>query len=210
MTALTAIKRRIQGQTFEGQTHIHLDLSSMLAYGSIWRDCQFVDCDFTLADLRSAKFERVKFTSCVLHAVNFSGSEMRGVFFDSCRMKQAVLAGIHPLERVTLEDCQAQYASFADSTLRDVSFVRTNLHGADLRFMENHKAMFDDCNLWGALISLNCALFGDGVSFDERSVNLFMALIARKHPDEKKRVELEEMAGTAVAVVDRLVAAPEG
>ncbi len=205
---LTLQKRRLQGQTYEGQTFERLDLSNMLAYGSQWKDCAFIDCDLTLSDMRKARLEDVRFLNCDLHLTDFSGSELRRVAFEICRMKRASFAGIHPIEQTSFEGCQAQYSSFYESTLRDVTFTDTNLHGADLRFMENHKATFSGSNLWGTSIALNCSLFGDGVSFDDRSVNLFLALAARKCQDEEKKRRIEEMIGSAASVVDRLVAAP--
>lgn len=210
MTSLTLIKRRIQGQSFEGQSYENLDLSCMAAYGSKWVDCSFVGCDMEMADLQNSRLEDVRFVDCTLNLSNFSnGSQLRRVVFESCKLKMAAFSGIHPMDDVRFLDCSAQYASFFNSTVRQLLFSGTNLHGADLRFMENHVALFQDCNLWGAHITLGCQIFGDGVGFDERSVNLFLALAARKHPNPEIRSKLEEMAGAAVGVVDRLVSAPE-
>src|SRR5262249_11486627 len=151
-------------------------------------DCRFVDCDLPLA--------------C------FRGSTLRLVTFEGCRAKQANFSGIHPIDDVMFTDCKLNYSSFFDSTIRQIAFRDCNLHGADLRFIEcASRPSFIGCNLWGVSVTLGCQFFG-GI-FDERSADLFTAMVARVHPQESKAVVLERTAGTSMAVVRRLMDNPE-
>jgi len=210
MSSLTLMKRRIQGQKFEGQDYTKLDLSSMLAFGSSWIDCNFASCDLSLADLRNSVFESCRFFDCDLPIANFSGgSQLRHVVFEGCRMKQSIFSGVHPFVDVAFQDCELHYSTFADSTVREIWFVDSNLHGADLRFVECGKAVFQRCVLWNASVQFGCQFFGTQNSFDERSADLFAGMLGRLHPREEARTLLAGIAGGEMRVVERLMASQE-
>jgi len=203
--SLTLKKRRVQGQTFENEIYEKLDLSCMMAYGSTWRGVTFISCDLSLADFTANTLEDVHFFDCDLAQASFRGAKLHHVIFEGCRAKLSQFAGVHPLDDVLFKDCALQYSSFADSTVRDARFVDTNLHGADLRFIECAKPpVFEGCNLWGASVTLGCTFF-NGI-FDERSANLFAGMLARVHPREEARTLLREIAGKQMASVERLMA----
>ena len=77
-----------------------------------------------------------------------------------------------------------------------------------MRFIEcANRPVFDRCNLWGASITLGCQIF-NGI-FDERTCDLFTAMVARIHPSEDKSIVLEKAAGAMLGVVRRLMENPE-
>src|SRR5438876_11689202 len=199
------MKRRAQGQTWEGETFKSLDLSSTLAFGSKWDGCTFESCDLTKAEFPTAKFNNCIFYDCDLLAASFQATQMHHVIFENCRAKHSVFAGATPLDDVRFLNCQLHYSTFYDSTVNSMRFADTNLHGADLRYIEcREPVVYDGVVLWGAQTAFGCQ-FWNG-QFDERSVNLFLALVARKHQDVDKRKMLEEMAGaTNVGIVERLM-----
>lgn len=208
MPSLSLIKRRVQGQTFEGQTYENMDLSSMLAFGSKWFNCTFNNCDMSLADLRSSQVEGCLFMDCQMAVVNFAGgAAIRHCVFDGCKMKQAIFAGVSPLDDVRFTRCAMHYSTFYDATVREITFDGSNLHGADLRFIESHGVSFRDSVLWNAAITLGCQSLGTQNTFDQRSADLFIAIVARLHPDQEKSRILRELAGEQLATVERLMGA---
>jgi len=200
------MKRRVQGQKFEGQTYDALDLSSMQGFGTSWVGCRFISCDLAGSDLRNSNFDSCHFFECDLMLANFSGgSQLRHVTFEGCRMKQSVFAGVHPIDDVSFRACQLHYSSFLDSTVRSISFLDSNLHGADLRFIECAEAEFQRSVLWNASVQLGCQFLGTQNTFDSRSADLFVGMVARLHPSEEKRAILAEIAGEEMRVVERLM-----
>lgn len=208
MASLSLMKRRAQGLKYEGELFQSLDLSSMLAYGSRWTDCSFYSCDLSMAVLSRSVFEHVSFVDCDLPMSRFDGVEMRDVTFEDCRAKHADFSAATPLENVKFLDCLLHYSSFANATVRDIRFIDSNCHGADLRFIDGGKtAVFQGTVLWNASVQLGCQFFSG--TFDERSSDLFLAMLARRHANEDKRTLLTQMAGQQAGVVDRLMNDPQ-
>ncbi len=202
--SLTLKKRRIQGQTFTNQVFERMDLSSMLAFGSTWEGCTFVSCDLSPSDFRNNKLIDCRFLDCDMKLTSFFGATLRLVTFERCSLKNSNFSGIHPLDGVTFKDCQMQDSVFTDSTVREIDFNGCNLHNADLRFIEcANPPRFVGSNLWNASVKLGCTFFGG--TFDERSCNLLLAMLARVHPSEEKSMILEKLAGKSLGVIRRLM-----
>lgn len=204
MGPLTLMKRRLQGQSFLDQDIRDLDLSSILASGATFRRCRLTNVDMSLGDFRSTTWEDCTLSNCKLSMTNWSGSNLRQVRFENCELRHAAFLGVHPIDRVVFDRCNLHYSTFLDSTVRVVAFPGSNLHGADLRFIECESANFEGAVLWGAHQQFGCA-FWNG-TFDERSMRVFVAMIARRFPDETRQRILEEVAGVkAVALVERMM-----
>lgn len=185
--SLVAYKRRAEAVKFEGEVFDRLDLRSMKAYGSTWKDCIFRNCQFDLTDWRASRFENCTFAHSSLRLVNMGLCFFEGTTFTNCDMEQASLQGSH-LRDVTFLDCRMAYGEtlLQDATLKGhVAFRECNLHGSNLDFRESEPGVlrFTGSNLWGAKISLGCA-FWNG-TFDDRTVRQFLALVGRvsQHPD---------------------------
>lgn len=160
-----------------------------------------------MAKLAMADFSRSEFfggmwDQCEAPMVQMGGCVLDGCEFVDCNLEQAVFVG-SILKDVRFVRCRLAYSSFAGATIRSAEFVKSNLHGADLDFIENNHAVFDDCDLWGARASLGCQ-FWNG-TFDERTCDRFVAMVARIHPDPDKRARLEGVAGNQLRVVKRLM-----
>jgi uncharacterized protein YjbI with pentapeptide repeats len=199
--SLTAWKRRAEACHFEGESFEGLDLRSMKAFGSTFKDCSFRDCQFDLADWRASKFDGCMFVRCKLPLVNFATSFFEESCFVDCNLEQASFMGSQ-FRDVMFTDCRLAYGDtmFLDVTVKEAAvFLRCNLHGSNLNFREvGPKTLrFDTCNLWGVVLSMNCAFWD--CTLDERTVKQFLALIARVAQDER----IAELAGDQYAVVCR-------
>ncbi len=205
--SIVAFKRRAEAAKFEGETFEELDLRSMKAFGSVWRDCIFKRCKMDLADLRSAKFENCRFVMCSIRLVNFATSFFDTTVFEECDLEQASFQGSH-FTCCEFAACRMAYGDtmFQDATVKiRLSFTGCNLHGSNLDFREVGAGAltFLDSNCWGAKVSLGCAVFNARV--DERMQKQLLALVARVRPHES----VSALAGDQVAVVDRLMREPK-
>ena len=201
MPSLTNWKRRAESVHFEGETFEKLDLRSMKAFGSQWKDCLFVDCRFDLTDWRASKFEACGFKDCNMPLVNFATSFFDGCQFHSCNLEQASFMGSHFRDSI-FRFSRMVYGDtmFQDVTAKgDVRFMGCNLHGSNLDFREvEPKALrFEDCNLWGVKVGMACEFWNSSV--DDRTVRQFLALVARVSDDPR----IAELAGDQMAVVQR-------
>lgn len=206
--SIVATKRRNEGIKMEGETYTGLDLRSMKAFGSVWTNCVFVDCQFDMADLRTTKFTGCSFLRCSMRLVNFATSFVEDSGFVTCDLEQASFMGCF-LRNVTFSECRLAYGEtmFQDATCKQkVEFLGCNLHGSSLDFreVEPGSLKFDDCNLWGVKVGLACA-FWNG-TFDDRAIRQFVALIARVSQDQR----LKDLAGDQYFVVCRAMDGRKG
>ncbi len=204
---LVSFKRRAEAAKFEGETFEELDLRSMKAFGSQWRDCIFKRCKLDLADLRSTRFESCRFLMCSIRLVNFGTSFFDTVVFEDCDLEQTSFQGCH-FTSSEFAGCRMAYGDtmFQDATVKvRLAFTACNLHGSNLDFREvDARALtFLDTNCWGAKVSLGCAVFNARV--DERMQKQLIALAARVRPHET----LESLAGEQKDIVDRLMREPK-
>lgn len=201
--SLTLHKRRLQGITTEKYVGSGLDMSCTEAFGSKWYGCSFTDCDFSGSNLQSSEFFDCEFIRCNFRMSHFRAGKVRSVRFEECDLRQSVFAGVTPLEKTFFVDSKLQYATFYDSTVRDVSFQDSNLHGTDLRFIEARDVKFHGANLWSAVTAFGCQFWN--CDFDERSCDLFVAMVARKYPNPEKAKLLLDVAGFNAKVVEKLM-----
>jgi uncharacterized protein YjbI with pentapeptide repeats len=205
---ITLQKRRLHGLTFKNENFTGLDLSSSVAFGSVWTGCEFSECELVLSDFQTAKFTDCAFTKCNVSASVFRSTQMRRVKFIDCDLRHSSFAVATPMIDVSFWDCQMQYSIFIDATARSVLFMHSNLHGADLRFIEANHVDFRGSNLWNAHVQIGCPFF-NGV-FDARQADLFTGMVARVHPNEERATILRDQAGKQYDVVSRLMDDREG
>lgn len=198
---ITQWKRRAEGVKIEGEVFHRLDLRSMKAFGSQWIGCSFVDCQLDMADLRASKFERCTFQNSAVRLVNFATSFFEDSLFLDCDLEQASFMGAH-FRDGGFKDCRMAYGDtmFQDATLKGrIRFEECNLHGSNLDFRESEPkgVSFERCNLWGAKMAMGCAFWN--ATFDERTVQQFLALVARVSQDS----HIAGLAGDQYRVVCR-------
>lgn len=119
-----------------------------------FEDCVFKNCDLSNSDFSYSSFMDCEFIDCNLAMTKLSGASLKGVKFKNCK-----LLGIQFEEcddflfNVSFQECVLDYSSFANKkmpktifnscSLREVSFVGTNLTSA----------VFDNSNLDGTIFN---------------------------------------------------------
>ena len=200
--SLTNFKRRAEAVHYEGETFERLDLRSMKAFGSTWKDCTFRHCQMDLADWRASKFENCVFIRCQMRLLDFSVSFFESCVFTGCDMEKASLMGCHFTGQTLFETCRMAYCDtlFQDATVKGMAIFRDcNLHGSSLDFrqVEPGALRFEGSNLWGVKVGMACEFWNSKV--DDRTVRQFLALVARVADDPR----IAELAGDQYRVVQR-------
>ena len=202
---LTNYKRRAEGVKFEGETFSGLDLRSMKAFGSTWKNCVFKDCKLDLTDWRGSRFVETTFVSCSMNLVNFATSFIEDCVFSTCELEQASFIGSQ-LSRVSFYHSRMAYGEvmFQDVTGRVlVDFHFCNLHGSNLDFREMEPGCleFNCCNLTNIRLSMGCAFFA--AKFDEDTAQKLLSLVAYRYPNPDVRAKLISLAGQEYQTVER-------
>jgi uncharacterized protein YjbI with pentapeptide repeats len=208
MRSLTNFKRRLQGYKGISARYEKLDLSAANAFGSNWTEVAFEDCDFSGAIFKNAVFDRCQFVRCTGRLADFSTATFTDTGFFDSKLPQASFYASTFYAHL-FSNCDLSFAIFADTSSRGLAFPDCNLHGADLRLREALLPVnWTGANLWGVQVAIGCAFFNG--TFDSRQLRIFTALAARRHPngailDERARLNLVEVAGDELKLVDRLM-----
>ena len=196
------MKQRLAGWKAERETYEGQDLRSAFVANSSFKDCTFARCKMDLASFNSAVLEDCHFLDCEGRLTNFGMVRFRNCSFERCDLEQALFAG-STLDSVSFKGCRLAYATFEKASGIILSFVGSNLHGTDLRFYRAPKVEYIESNLWSAAVPLGCSFFNS--SFDDRSLRLFLGMVARLWRDGDEKTTLSKIAGTEMAVVERLM-----
>ena len=114
--------------------------------------CIFKNCAFESADFKNFKFLDCRFESCNVSLVQLSGACVQKVHFADCKMQGLRFEACNPfLFEVSFERCSLNLSSFYQVKTKGTSFLNCQLQEVD--FTEAHfpKAIFDNCDLSGAL-----------------------------------------------------------
>lgn len=202
MHSLVKHKRRLHGYSAESRVWENLDLRSAQAFGSTWKGCEFIRCDFSASNFSNTTFENCEFTECTGTLANFGLCKMSDVVVRGGSWEQANFT-VSILKRTTFTGVRLCYATFAETLVTNLAFPDCNLHGADLRFLEAFGVDFTGANLWGASVAIGCQFF-NGV-FDQKQCQIFQALVARRYPVAYIGDRMRELAGEEMPLVERLM-----
>lgn len=84
---------------------------------SNWRDAIFRDGNFSLAQWRFAKFERVRFENCDLREADFQNADLRGAIFRDCDLRGAQFS-FAKLQNADFRSCQTEEIGIEATALR--------------------------------------------------------------------------------------------
>lgn len=112
---------KLTNREFEDCVFTNCDFSSSNWSQTTFMDCEFIDCNLALIQTAGCSFKNVQFTNC----------KLLGIAFDQCA---------DFLFQVSFQDCNLDYASFANKkmpktniiacSLKEVSFVGSTLTGS--------------------------------------------------------------------------------
>jgi uncharacterized protein YjbI with pentapeptide repeats len=119
-----------------------------------FEDCVFKNCDFSNSDFAMNTFLDCEFIDCNLSMTNLSGTSLKTVHFINCKLLGiAFNSCMDFLFHVSFQDCILDYSifnnkkmpktTFNNCSVREVSFISTNLSNS----------VFEKCNLDGAIFN---------------------------------------------------------
>ena len=130
-------KLSFAGKTFTQCTFDHVALHETLWRGALLEDCTFVDCDLSRATL--------------------DGTKLRDVTFRRSRLMGFDWSPIAEFAAFSLDDCDLQYATFVELSLRklrchhsrvtEATFDRCDLTQADFAGSDLRATRFERCEL---------------------------------------------------------------
>ena len=127
--------------SFNNCNFFEIDLADML-----FIDCEFIDCNLSMACVDRTAFRNVKFNNSKLLGVNFEQCNNFAfeVSFTNCGLNNVSFYGLK-LKKTIFTDCALVETDFGGSDLSNAKFIRCNLMGA----------IFDGTNLEKADFSLS-------------------------------------------------------
>ncbi len=135
-------------QIQENQTYTKIIADELKALGRSFEDCEFINCDFSYADLSGIIFENCRFTDCNLLLAAVVGTAWQNVQFSGCK-----LSGIHFdkssnfLFELHFDHCLLDNAVFYQKKNKKGRFTSCSLTETDFTEADLTDAVFDNCNL---------------------------------------------------------------
>jgi len=194
-------RRTLMGGEFQDQ-EVRGDFRLAQAYKAKFERCRFIDSPFGKSDFRGAVFTECIFEKCDFAKSDFNAATVKVCTFVECDFDLVDFTAAWITETQFIGG-RMEYSKFQNSTLRDVKF-ETQLHGSDLRYASAENINYGGSNVWGASINVNCNSFRD-MTWDERSVRIYLALLASSKGNDDLRARIAELAGEeAVKLIARL------
>ena len=99
--------------------------------GSVFEDCELVQCDLTMAKVERTAFRGVRFRRCKLMGIDWSPvrSLVFTVTFEGCVLTHSSFVG-NKMRGTRFLDCQATETTFVDVDLSEAVFTGSDLAGA--------------------------------------------------------------------------------
>lgn len=128
------IDKKVNNREFEDCVFKNCDFSNSNFAMNTFQDCEFIDCNLSMTNLSSTSLKTVTFSNCKLLGIQFNVCMdfLFQVSFNDCILDYSVFNN-KKMPKTPFDNC----------SLKDVSFIGTNLSGS----------VFDNCNLEGAIFN---------------------------------------------------------
>jgi len=136
-------------KTFEKVVYINTKINNRE-----FEDCIFKNCDFSNSDFSNNTFMDCEFIDCNLALTQLAGTSLKTIHFKDCKLLGIQFSSCTDfLFSVSFRDCVLDYSAFANKkmpktrfnscSLKEVSFIGTNLTNS----------IFENCNLYNAVFN---------------------------------------------------------
>ncbi|WP_373330747.1 pentapeptide repeat-containing protein [Salmonirosea aquatica] len=94
-------------------------------------DCEFEECNLTLAKLSNTAFKNVRFVRCKMVGLHFENCNpfLLEMHFDGCQLNLSSFYKL-TLKKTRFKNCAMQEVDFAEANFTESSFVECDLAGA--------------------------------------------------------------------------------
>ncbi|MEY3452034.1 MAG: hypothetical protein RL711_1862 [Bacteroidota bacterium] len=136
----------------ENKTFEKIDFANQVTQNKEFEQCTFKHCDFSQRVLANNVFSDCSFVNCNLSNVNFNNASLKNVAFKDCKLLGIIFSEVKDfLFNIHLENCNADFASFANKKMSKTKFINTSLKDVNFAGSVLNNALFDNCNLENAL-----------------------------------------------------------
>jgi uncharacterized protein YjbI with pentapeptide repeats len=138
----------------ENKTFEKVDFANQVTQNKEFEQCTFRHCDFSQLVLANNVFSDCSFVNCNLSNVNFNNASLKNVAFKDCKLLGIIFSEVKDfLFNIHLENCNADFASFANKKMSKTKFINTSLKDVNFAGTVLNNALFDNCNLENALFN---------------------------------------------------------
>lgn len=117
-----------------------------------YEQCQFKSCALAEADLSGCKFIDCDFVDCDLSLAKLDQSAWQDVRFKDCKLLGLRFDRVNPFGlALAFTGCRLNHSSFFRLKLKNTRFTACQMQEVDCVEADFTGAMFDDCDLLGAI-----------------------------------------------------------
>ncbi len=128
-----------------------LDLSEQKVTNKEFVACEFVNCNFSKANLSNNDFVDCYFKGCNLALVQFSNTGLKNVQFSQCKLMGIDFSKCNTfLFSVGFENSQLDYSVFFQKKMKKTSFKDCSLKEVDFSEVDLSMSVFQNCDLLNA------------------------------------------------------------
>lgn len=136
----------IEDKTFEkiDGTKMPIDIAE-------YEHCDFINCNFSEANLSGAVFSSCKFKDCNLSMAVLAKTSFRNVQFVNCKMLGLRFENCNDfLFEIHVDSCTLNLSSFYKLKLKKMRLKNSSLHEVDFSEVDLSASIFDNCDLLNA------------------------------------------------------------
>lgn len=138
---------RIQDQEFN-----NIDFLGQMLSRDGYDNCEFIDCNFSNADLADVSFMECTFKLCNFSSGKMDNAGIKDVSFKECNFLGVDLSACSSfLWKASFNDCRMDLILATQMNLKGTEFVNCSLKEADFTGANLTNASFDGCNLERAI-----------------------------------------------------------
>ncbi|VAX17320.1 pentapeptide repeat protein [hydrothermal vent metagenome] len=124
-------EKRIPRGDYDNCRFINCKFININLSGFSFIECEFEDCDLSMAKINNTSFKGVKFINCKLLGLNFNDCDnfLLMMCFDNCHLN---LASFYKLElkKIEFRNCDLKEADFTETDLTNSKFENCDLNRA--------------------------------------------------------------------------------
>jgi uncharacterized protein YjbI with pentapeptide repeats len=119
-----------------------------------FEDCQFINCDFSYANLSHITFINCVMDTCNLSLIKLTGTGLQGVIFKDCKITGVNFGESSSFSlEVSFRKCVLDYTVWHKKKLKGTIFDDCSFEEADFSETDLTNAVFQKCNLNRAIFN---------------------------------------------------------
>lgn len=141
----------MEGSYFEDEIFDKVDFTEKPLPKGEYDGCQFINCNFSNADLMNIDFSDCEFIGSNLSMATIMKTGFKNVRFNNCKLLGLHFNNCSPfLFEVKFDNCLLNLSSFYKLKMAKTTFINSTLHEVDFVEADLNNALFNNCDLLNA------------------------------------------------------------